>query len=72
MTVRREYRCNLCHDAIAQTGGGTFVGVGVTFTYPGIKFGMIRESENHLCSTCLNGIKAECAALDRMEEAKNG
>lgn len=64
MTVRREYKCNLCSSPILETGGGNVGGVGVYFEHPHLRFKMISDAETHLCSTCLEGIKAELATLD--------
>ncbi len=59
MTVRREYKCNLCRSDITETSGGILGGVGVYFAHPHLAFKPIHETEHHLCSRCVEGIKAE-------------
>lgn len=59
MTVRREYKCNLCSAEIVETGGGNVGGVGVYFAHPHLEFKPINQAETHLCSRCVEGIKIE-------------
>ena len=49
MTVRREYKCNLCRSEITETGAGPKGGVGVHFGSPHLRFKMISDTETHLC-----------------------
>ena len=72
MTVRREYRCNLCSATITDTSGGATGGVGIHFGHPHLKLKMIGDAENHLCSECLEGIKAELASLDKASNRGDG
>lgn len=62
MTTRREYRCNLCHDEIAE-GGGVYTGFGIYFTTTrnGERFSVRhpRDAEHHLCERCVEAIKAK-------------
>ena len=62
MTTIREYRCNLCRDAINDTREG----FGVHFTAwkpevkgPGLSFKRVSECENHLCLACARSIHDE-------------
>lgn len=65
MTVRHEYKCDLCSSPILETGGSNVGGVGIYFAaHPHLRFKKISDAETHLCSTCLEGIKAELASLD--------
>ena len=65
MSVRREYKCNLCHSPIVETGSGNVGGVGIHFAHPHLQFKLVNDTENHLCSRCLEGIKEELASQDR-------
>lgn len=67
MTVKREYTCNLCRDRIDMRDGA---GVGVVFEGRGkVKFRMLMDAENHLCSPCVEAIRGELASLDEMGNA---
>lgn len=61
MTTERCYRCNLCHDAIAEYAGaecqsGQRAGVGCYFSGNLHKFVHMRDAEHHLCQVCIETI----------------
>lgn len=67
MTVRKEYRCNLCRDCIENETKG----VGIRFDGSHlISFKMLQDAENHLCNYCIAGIKVETARLDEADRAR--
>lgn len=55
MTIRREYSCNLCREAIR----GERIGYGVYFTGShGIELKRPCGAENHICERCLSALDA--------------
>ena len=55
MTVRRQYRCDLCNSEIIE---GNATGVGIRWEgLNTIKMVLLRDSEHHLCPSCLKGLE---------------
>ena len=67
MTVRHDYTCNLCHGRLGVQDGDD---VGVVFEGKGVRFKIPLDSNNHLCSGCLEAIREELGALDKRNEVR--
>lgn len=66
MSVRKTYTCDLCGMAIGETGG-----VGVIHKATGDIEAVYLKREGagrHLCNSCVRGLRAMLADLDRTME----
>ncbi len=59
MSVTRSYRCDLCHDMLAEQSD-TFkvAGKGIQFGSGHICFKPVGDVENHLCCNCISQLRA--------------
>jgi hypothetical protein len=63
VSVKHEYRCNLCEDVIPNYTDG----IGLIWSYDTISTTLIDDSNDHMCSACCRRIKEMFAELDRHE-----
>lgn len=68
MSVKRQFRCDLCHSEIRpddQPGG-----LGILWAGSLIKPVLLGDSEHHLCGLCLKQLEAMFVDMRRMEKIR--
>ncbi len=67
MTCTKRFACDLCRDSIADASGGIGVkwnsATKITAIY-------LHDSEHHICSNCVLGLREMFADLGRMEKIR--
>jgi hypothetical protein len=75
MTVKREFRCNLCGDEIVSAKKPGKHGVGIefrsaSFADTSFVFKSIDNANNHLCFGCIRNIVNEKKSLNDIDMVK--
>jgi hypothetical protein len=66
MTVKREYRCNLCGDTIKDSTAG----IGIKWASDTTEGTLVSDSEHHMCSPCCRRLREMFDRLGREDLAR--
>ena len=73
MTVKHEFRCNLCGDEIVPYEKPGRHGVGIEFRESNaVRFRLLHDANHHLCDICIRGVRIEADEFHRIDKAQSG